>query len=120
MSNKLKILFSGLSAQQQPSCAVVCAPLCPDPKQGAFADSCFTNAGVGDKQVLREGLRILGLPRAAARVKRAIQFGSRIGKKANQRDFGSNRKANLASAGSVKLQDVPTGAVGDVGRENGI
>ncbi len=63
--------------------------------------------GTGDKQVLRECLRILGLPRAAERVKRAIQFGSRIGKKANLRDFGSNRRANKVSAGSVKLQDVP-------------
>lgn len=64
-------------------------------------------AGIGDKQVLREMLRSLGLPRAAGRVKRAIQFGTRIGKKANQRDFGSNRKANLSNAGSVSLHDIP-------------
>ena len=73
------------------------------------------NKGTGDKQVLRECLRILGLPRAAERVKRAIQFGSRIGKKANLRDFGSNRRANKVSAGSVKLQDVPSMSVAGVG-----
>ncbi|KAK9788308.1 hypothetical protein WJX73_010668 [Symbiochloris irregularis] len=59
--------------------------------------------GVGDKLVLRNLLRLLGLPRAAARVKRAIQFGTRLGKLANRRDFGSNRAANISHAGSVKL-----------------
>lgn len=63
--------------------------------------------GKGDKRVLRECLRQLGLPRAAAREKRAIQFGSRIGKHANVRDFGSGRRANAASAGSVALRELP-------------
>lgn len=63
--------------------------------------------GSGDKLVLRTVLGLLGLPRAGARVKRAIQFGTRLGKLANQRDWGSNRAANLASAGSVRLGEVP-------------
>ena len=65
------------------------------------------SAGVGDKIILREALRLLGLSRAAARVKRAIQFGSRIGNAANRRDFGSNRAANASSAGSVQLVNLP-------------
>lgn len=64
-------------------------------------------AGVGDKIILREALRQLGLPQAAARVKRAIQFGSRIGAAANRRDFGSNRAANAASGGSRRVAEVP-------------
>ncbi|KAK9835136.1 hypothetical protein WJX81_000522 [Elliptochloris bilobata] len=39
--------------------------------------------GTGDKRLLRETLRALGLPRTAARPKRAIQFGSRLGRAAN-------------------------------------
>ena len=50
--------------------------------------------GLGDKRVLRQALVKLGLPEAACRVKRAIQFGSRIGKLSNRREFGSNRAAN--------------------------
>jgi hypothetical protein len=68
---------------------------------------CNDCPGVGDKIILREALRLLGLPRAAARVKRAIQFGSRIGNAVNRRDFGSNRAANASSAGSVQLADLP-------------
>lgn len=49
----------------------------------------------------------LGMPQAAARVKRAIQFGSRIGVLSNRREFGSNRAANKAKAGSVALEHVP-------------
>ena len=62
--------------------------------------------GVGDKLVLRNALRLLGLPRAAQRAKRAIQFGTRLGKLANRRDFGSNRAANARNAGSVRLAEL--------------
>ena len=62
--------------------------------------------GTGDKKLLRVCLRQLGLPRAAARVKRAIQFGSCLGKQANRRDFGSNRAANLRSVGMLRVSDV--------------
>lgn len=41
--------------------------------------------------------------RAAARVKRAIQFGTRLSNQCNVRDFGSNRAANLRKAGSLHL-----------------
>ena len=51
----------------------------------------------------------LGLPRAAARVKRAIQFGSRLSKQANVRDFGSNRAANIHKAGGLQLDSVAQG-----------
>lgn len=65
--------------------------------------------GAGDKAALRAALRQLGLPQAAARVKRAIQFGSRIGKLSNTREFGSNRAANKHNAGSVPLRCLPGG-----------
>ncbi len=62
--------------------------------------------GEGDKQVLRAVARdLLGLSEAAGRTKRAIQFGSRIAKLSNVRDFGSSRAANAASAGSVALPE---------------
>ena len=67
--------------------------------------------GVGDKRLLRLVLRALGLPRAAARPKRAIQFGSRLGRAANVRDWGSNRAANAAGAGGVRLRDAPGAAL---------
>ena len=60
-------------------------------------------AGEGDKQLLRGALRQLGLPRAAKRVKRAIQFGTRLGKLANIQTFGSNRTAEARHAGAMKL-----------------
>lgn len=63
--------------------------------------------GTGDKRVLRACLRRLGLPAAAGRVKRAIQFGTRIGQLNNVRQFGGTRKANLANAGSVMLASLP-------------
>ncbi|KAK2079960.1 hypothetical protein QBZ16_002355 [Prototheca wickerhamii] len=75
--------------------------------------------GVGDKRVLRQCLVELGLPRAAARVKRAIQFGTRIGKHSNVRQFGGTRKANLASAGGVRLCDVPSAATRGQGNADG-
>ena len=59
--------------------------------------------GQGDKKLLRAALKQLGLPRAAARVKRAIQFGTGIGKLSNVRSFGSNRAANSQNAGSLNL-----------------
>jgi len=61
--------------------------------------------GVGDKLVLRECLRRLGLPEAAAREKRAIQFGTRLAKAANVAHFGGTRRANAKNAGSVRLGD---------------
>ncbi|WIA39184.1 hypothetical protein OEZ86_005309 [Tetradesmus obliquus] len=66
--------------------------------------------GTGDKVILRQALASLGLPLAAAREKRAIQFGSRIGKLSNMREFGSNRKANMMSAGQVHISKLPKSA----------
>ncbi|EFJ36720.1 hypothetical protein SELMODRAFT_76505 [Selaginella moellendorffii] len=62
--------------------------------------------GIGDKKILRQVARSLGLSQSASLAKRAIQFGSGIAKKSNRRDFGSNRAANKASAGSVKLANL--------------
>jgi asparagine synthetase B (glutamine-hydrolysing) len=67
--------------------------------------------GAGDKRVLRECCARLGLPRAAARVKRAIQFGSRLAKAADAAHFGGTRRANARSAGGVRLSELP-GAAG--------
>ena len=61
--------------------------------------------GRGDKRVLRAVAALLGLHEAAGRPKRAIQFGSRIAKLSNVRDFGSNRQANAMNAGTVVLPD---------------
>ena len=58
-------------------------------------------AGEGDKRILRAGLRRLGLPRAAARVKRAIQFGSRIGTLVNKRDFKNSRAARGSGTAAI-------------------
>lgn len=60
----------------------------------------------GDKRVLRACLARLGLPRAAGRAKRAIQFGSRLAAQANKSMFGGTHQAGLANAGSVRLSDV--------------
>lgn len=65
-------------------------------------------AGVGDKRILRHLLASLGLPQAAGREKRAIQFGTRLANLSNRRDFGSNRKANKVQAGSLKSKNVST------------
>ena len=62
-------------------------------------------------QVLRDVARLLGLHEAAARPKRAIQFGSRVARAANRRDFGSNRAANNAAAGSAPMRLGGTGAL---------
>lgn len=60
-------------------------------------------SGTGDKKILREVARLLGLQEAAFLPKRAIQFGSRIARESNRKNFGSNRAANQASAGSVVI-----------------
>ena len=62
--------------------------------------------GEGDKMVLRQSLRRLGLPRAGQRVKRAIQFGTRLARAVNVAQFGGTNRANARSAGSVRLGDV--------------
>ncbi|KAI3818208.1 hypothetical protein L1987_12011 [Smallanthus sonchifolius] len=61
-------------------------------------------SGVGDKKILREVARMLHLQEAAGLPKRAIQFGSRIARESNRKNFGSNRAANQASAGSALFQ----------------
>ncbi|MFQ6637481.1 hypothetical protein Gotur_013848 [Gossypium turneri] len=60
-------------------------------------------SGKGDKKIMREVARMLGLHNAAILPKRAIQFGSRIARESNRKNFGSNRAANQASAGSVVI-----------------
>lgn len=60
-------------------------------------------SGTGDKKILREVAQMLGLHEAAVLPKRAIQFGSRIARESNRKNFGSNRAANQASAGSVVI-----------------
>ncbi|KAJ4960612.1 hypothetical protein NE237_020522 [Protea cynaroides] len=59
--------------------------------------------GKGDKKILREVARLLGLEEVSSLPKRAIQFGSRIARESNRKNFGSNRAANQASAGSVVI-----------------
>jgi hypothetical protein len=49
--------------------------------------------GVGDKRLLRDAARHLGLKHGADLVKRAIQFGSLAAKHSSQEYFGSKRKA---------------------------
>lgn len=61
-------------------------------------------SGTGDKKILREVAKMLGLYEAATLPKRAIQFGSRIARESNRKNFGSNRAANQASAGSVVIR----------------
>lgn len=55
--------------------------------------------GEGDKKILRACLRALGLDRASRRVKRAMQFGTRLAKASNEAMFGSNTQANRRHAG---------------------
>ncbi|KAI3976704.1 hypothetical protein MKX01_008562 [Papaver californicum] len=64
--------------------------------------------GKGDKKILREVAQLLGLEAAAFLPKRAIQFGSRIARESNRKNFGSNRAANQASAGSVVIHNTST------------
>ncbi|EFH51481.1 hypothetical protein ARALYDRAFT_484275 [Arabidopsis lyrata subsp. lyrata] len=61
-------------------------------------------SGKGDKKILRQVAKLLGLHEVAKMPKRAIQFGSRIARESNRKNFGSNRAANQASAGSVRFQ----------------
>ncbi len=56
-------------------------------------------AGEGDKRILRECLRALGLERASRRIKRAMQFGTRLAKVSNEAMFGSNTQANRRHGG---------------------
>ncbi|XP_047323827.1 asparagine synthetase domain-containing protein 1 isoform X2 [Impatiens glandulifera] len=60
-------------------------------------------SGRGDKKILRHVAELLGIHEAAVLPKRAIQFGSRIARESNVKNFGSNRAANQASAGSVEI-----------------
>ena len=53
--------------------------------------------GVGDKRILREVGKRLGLQESAELVKRAIQFGTGIAKSTNVEYFGSNRKGSGGS-----------------------
>ncbi|RDX85244.1 Asparagine synthetase domain-containing protein 1, partial [Mucuna pruriens] len=62
-------------------------------------------SGIGDKKILREVAELLGLYEAAVLPKRAIQFGSRIARESNRKNFGSNRAANQASAGSFQMKE---------------
>ncbi|KAL0889558.1 hypothetical protein Bca101_013541 [Brassica carinata] len=55
-------------------------------------------SGKGDKKILRQVAKLLGLHEVAKMPKRAIQFGSRIARESNRKNFGSNRAANQASA----------------------
>jgi hypothetical protein len=75
-------------------------PCVTDPREGL---------GVGDKRVLRACLHLLGLPRAAQRPKRAIQFGTRLAREANVRDFGGTRQANARKAGTVAVGSLGSG-----------
>lgn len=61
--------------------------------------------GVGEKIILRNCLCQLGLGQLSRTLKRAIQFGTHIGKLANKKHFGSNRAANKSHAGSLTLTD---------------
>ena len=61
-------------------------PLCP-----IIADFSL-ESGEGDKRILRETAKKVGLSNAADLVKRAVQFGSRIAKHTNQINKQSNRK----------------------------
>lgn len=73
--------------------------------------------GRGDKKILREVARLLGLQEAALQPKRAIQFGSRIARESNRKNFGSNRAANQASAGSVQIHQSPASPVASATRQ---
>lgn len=50
--------------------------------------------GRGDKQILREAARLVGLKNCTELVKRAVQFGSRIAKRTSKKLLGSNRRGS--------------------------
>lgn len=75
-------------------------------RERSVADAKMPAVGEGDKQLLRRALLMLGLPRASKRAKRAIQFGTRLGKLANMQAFGSNRSAEARHAGTMSLADL--------------
>ena len=58
--------------------------------------------GVGDKRLLREVARMIGVNECSTLVKRAIQFGSRVAKVSDKARFGSCRQAT----GSAKIPQV--------------
>ena len=58
---------------------------------------------LGDKLLIRAAARRLGMHRAAARAKRAIQFGSRVSKRFESRASGSARVFSARGAGAVSL-----------------
>jgi len=60
--------------------------------------------GEGDKLVLRDVARLLGLSGCARRVKRAIQFGTGLGKLVGLRDHGSTRAARASGGGARQLE----------------
>jgi asparagine synthetase B (glutamine-hydrolysing) len=49
-------------------------------------------SGVGDKKILRDAAKSLGLVNSTELVKRAIQFGTRVARHTNVKYHGSNRK----------------------------
>lgn len=58
--------------------------------------------GVGCKQVLRDVANSIGLSTCAKLQKRAIQFGTRIASHSNKLAFGSNRRADGATAFDIR------------------
>ncbi len=49
-------------------------------------------SGIGDKKILRDAAKLLGLTNSTELVKRAIQFGTRVARHTNVKFHGSNRK----------------------------
>jgi len=62
---------------------------------------------LGDKLLIRAAASRLGMHRAAARAKRAIQFGSRVSKRFDVLAFGSARLARGAGASSLSTGSAP-------------
>eukprot|EP01035_Chromulina_nebulosa_P017039 gene17039-22547_t len=68
-----------------------------------LTDICDLNQeqGCGDKKILRDAAKLIGLSNSTKLVKRAIQFGTRIAKNTNKLYHGSNRKGR----GDSKIRD---------------